>query len=134
MPPEYLGDDAVVVRGGQSRDVDAHVQKINDAAEDWGIPALSVYIVERGSSTFDAALMEACICGDIPHGKVQVARLGDLRAAGFEPVLDTSDGQPDCHYNVIFGNEVQPEDAERFIRCFDEPMANPTGGRKRRTS
>lgn len=98
------------------------------------MPALSVYIVEPGNGTFDETVMAASVCGDVPHGQIQVTRLGDLRAAGFEPVLDTSDGQPDCHYNVIFGNEVRPEDAEGFIRCFDEPMANPTGGRKRRTS
>ena len=57
--------------------------------------------------------------------------MGTLRAAGFEPVPDTSDGQPDCHYNVIFGNEVRADDAERCIRCFHGPIPKQTGGKRR---
>lgn len=129
---ERLSDDAVVVRGGQSRSVGDHVQRLEDNLEDHGLAALSVYAVEPEGGVFGDDVRTASLCGDVPHRQIQTSTMGRLRAAGFEPVLDVSDGQPDCHYNVIFGNEVLPEDAERFIRCFDGPIPNPTGGKRRK--
>lgn len=55
-----------------------------------------------------------------------------MLAAGFGLEHDPANGQRECHYNVVFGNNPKITDAEAFIRCFDEPIPNPAGTKKRR--
>lgn len=130
--PRGLSDDALVVRGGQSRNPMDVLDKLLGALEDHDLAALSVYALEPSKAGSDELLAAVCSAGDVPHKQVQVSRVGILRAAGFELEHDTSDGQTECHYNVGFGNAPDLRDAERFIECFHGPIPNPTGGRRRR--
>ena len=125
---------AVVVRGGVARQVAQVLDQIEYSVSlGYGV-CLSVHADEqRKEEPFDATLYRICAEGDIPHGKVQICpAAGYLYAAGLKVVLDTSEGQPANHYNVVFAEPVTSEQILAFIRSFGEPVPNPTGGKKRR--
>jgi hypothetical protein len=127
-----LPDDAVVVRGGASRDPQGILDKIEDAIADGAGAVLSVFCVAREGRDEASAILSACIGGDVPHKQILVTSAGALRQAGFGLEPDSSDGQPDCHHHVLFGGDLSIQRVEAFIACFDGPMPNPTGGKRRR--
>lgn len=129
--PQSLSPDAVAVRGGQRRDPDAVFRKLIDSIEDGNGP-LSSYCAERRASAVAQDVLRACTEGDIPHGQVQVGSVERLLAAGLVLEHDPAKGQGQCHYNVVFDDDPKITDAEAFIRCFDEPIPNPSGTKKRR--
>ncbi len=127
-----LSDDAIVVRGGSTTDPDAVLSKVQDAIEDGDGPVLSVYCAELADRDKSAAVLAACVGGDLPHSQVLVTTAGQLRAAGFELRADNEVDPPSCHHDVLFGNDPTLETVGAFIACFDGPIPNPTGGKRRR--
>ncbi len=129
---EELGPGTLVVRGGISRDADDLVEKLEDAIEDGYGPVLSVNCGEpEPGESFTETLHRICSTGGLPHGSVQVAPYERLEELGIPLTSDTSDGQAENHYHARFGEPVEKSQVEDFIACFDGPILNPTGGKKR---
>jgi hypothetical protein len=130
--PDDLPEDALVVRGGTTRDPADVLEKVQDAIGDGDGPVLSVYVdVQRPGESVEDCVRRICTEADIPHGKIQVSRMGRL-GAKFKIVRDVDPGQASCHHHVDFESDVNLGAAQEFIDSFDEPIPNPTGGRRRR--
>lgn len=130
--PDPLSDDAVVVRGGQSRSADGLVQKLEDNLEDHGMAALSIYAVEENGRTYSEAVLAASVCGDVPHGQIQVSRMGTLRAAGFgrsrTPATDSRTATTTSASGTKFGPTTLNASSGAFMgRYRTQPAAR--GGR-----
>ena len=136
LPPVIapLPDDMIVVRGGQDRDPDSVLQKVNDAVRDGDEPVLSVYCGVAGPDETEEEVIErVCREGDIPHGTVQVSTVGALsQGRPFVLTQETADGEPECHHHAHFGDGYDRDRAQDFIDRFGEPILNPTGGKQRR--
>lgn len=129
-----LHSDALVVRAGTVRDVATLMAKVDDAIEDGDGAVISVFCdVKRTDDCEGMSLYELCAETEVIHGKVQVTTVARLREQGFEPILDISDGQQFTHHHVVVQEPVQESDLQRFIDCFDEPIANPTGGKRKKS-
>ena len=125
---QEISDDAVVVRGGSVREVSRVLAKIMDAIGDGDGPVLSVYCLEpEGESTADV-VPRLCRLADVQYGKIQISTVGALRSAGLQLVHSVADGEPDCHYHVDFGDDVDELRVEAFIKCLQEPIVNPAKG------
>lgn len=124
-----LRPDALVVRGGIQRDPEKLVSKIRTQIERGEEPDVSVWAHnpkpgESRAQTILRIVEEA----EVPHPKVQVASHQEMIDAGLTLILDTSNGQAGCHYNVTLGLQVDTEKAGAFISCFAEPEPKPTRG------
>jgi hypothetical protein len=129
-----LHPDALVVRGGTSRDVETLKGKVNETIEDGDGAVISVFCdASRTEDTEGMSLHELCAESEVPHTKVQVTTAARLREHGFEPILDISDGQRFTHHHIELAEPVQESTLRAFIDCFDEPVANPTGGKRKRS-
>jgi hypothetical protein len=128
--------DALVVRGGSSRDATAVREKVLAAVEDGDGPVLSVYVDRPGPAESPGeCLARICSQAKIPHRKVQVSTVAQLIGAGFTVVHSVSEGEPSSHHHVHFVDRPIVEQwVQDFIECFAEPVANPTGGKVRRRS
>ena len=126
-----LHPDALVIRGGKVRDVETLREKVDEAIEDGDGAVVSVYCDLNRTDTDEMTLAELCAASEIKHSKVQVTTVARLQAAGFEPILDTSDGQLFTHHHVALEEPVQESTLRAFIDCFDEPIANPAGGKRK---
>lgn len=127
-----LADDAVVVRGGVNRNPLNVGQMVQDNLDDGDGPVLSVFVIEPGpGEPREGAVARACHDGSIRHNKVQVALLGDLRAAGFAVADERADDEAYCHYHVHFEVPVTQSRVLQWIELFSEPIPNPD---KRRLS
>ena len=116
------------------RDWETLMEKVQDAIDDDGIAAISVFCDIRRSADNDGmSLRELCAQSEVPHSKVQVSTVSRLSRRGFVPESDVSDGQPNTHHHVILEQPVEQSRLEAFIACFDEPVSNPTGGMRRAT-
>ncbi len=121
-----LEDEALVVKGGVVRDVDGVRSKIEAAIEDGYGPCHSVFVGKsNGTGGEPMTLEQICMQSHIPHGQVQVATVGQLRAAGCRFEYDPSGGQGELHHNVCLPEGMTESDLQRFIDCFDEPVSNP---------
>lgn len=78
------------------------------------------------------SLQELCRVSEIPHNKIQVSTAGRLQNSGFDIALDVSNDQAATHHSLTFTEPVEESELEKFIRCFDEPIPNPTPKRKPR--
>lgn len=127
-----LHPEALVIRGGTVRDVKTLKTKIEEAIEDGDGAVISVFCDVRHTDNNDngMGLEELCRVSNVVHTKVQLSTVSRLRAEGFSPELDVSDGQPFTHHHVTIEEPVQESRLETFIKCFDEPIANPTGGKR----
>jgi hypothetical protein len=124
-----LEDGDVVVRGGIFSDPDLILEVVEDAIDMGYGPVLSVFVGKIAAhDNVESSVRAACVDGSIPHGKVRFCHARELIDAGFELVHDTSAGQPECHFHVLFPEEPTSVDADRFIRCFGEPIKNPAKG------
>lgn len=128
-----LHPDALVVRGGTVRDVDTLRSKIEDAIEDGDGAVISVFCDVKRTDTEAMSLRELCAESEIVHTKVQVTTVSRLQAQGFEPILDISNEQRFTHHHVVLDEPVQESALQAFIDCFDEPVANPAGGKRKRS-
>jgi hypothetical protein len=128
-----LHPDALVVRGGKVRDVETLKEKVDEAIEDGDGPVISVSCDVKRTDTEGMSLHELCAESEVPYTKVQVTTVARLREQGFEPILDISDGQRFTHHHVVLEEPVQESRLQAFINCFDEPVANPTGGKRKRS-
>jgi hypothetical protein len=124
--PEQPAADWFVIRGGLFARAEDVLTSVSDALED-GYGATASVFVGRvlDGETLEQAIGRICKAGYIRNGKVRMSTVGSLRAAGFTLELDTSDGQPECHYNVIFSEPPDLGQAKLFIQCFDAPIPNP---------
>ena len=115
-----------VIRGGLFPTADNVLTAVSDSYEDGDGAVASVFVGarEEGESR-DQALRRLSIEANLPHSKIRVASLSALEAAGFELTQDTSDGQPPCHYNVVFTEPPHIDQAKLFEGCFGAPIANP---------
>jgi hypothetical protein len=130
-----LSDVALVVRGGAQREAAPLFDSLLDTPALDGEHVLSVFASERRDvEDIPDTLRRICQDARIPHTKVQMASAGTLRRAGFGLVHSVAEGEAYCHYHVVFPEPMGLECVERFIRCFDGPIENPTGGRGRRRS
>lgn len=115
-----------------SREVDVLKEKVNDAIEDGDGAVISVFCdTKRTDDDEGMSLYELCAESGIPHRKVQVTTVSRLQEEGFELILDTSGEQQITHHHVGVPEPVQESRLQAFIDCFDEPVANPTGGKRR---
>ena len=105
----------VVVRGGQMQS-DYVRRTANDAHDELGLYALSVFLV------LDDPI--EVLCAREPflsrYGKVRLSTVGRLRAEGF-PVIPTLD-RP--HYDVVL-SDLSDRSLARLESCFDPPVPNP---------
>lgn len=130
-----LHSDALVVRAGKVRDVETLREKVNEAIEDGDGAVISVFCDVRCTDATDGmTLHELCAESEVVHSKVQVTTVARLREQGFEPILDVSDGQRFTHHHVALAEPVQESTLQRFIDCFGEPVANPAGGKRKRSN
>ncbi len=62
---------------------------------------------------------------NLPHGRIRVAKAGDLSDSGFSVVVDND---PPGHANVVL--PVPPSDLvlKRLDRCFSHAISNPARG------
>ncbi|WKT88780.1 hypothetical protein QYR02_15240 [Microbacterium maritypicum] len=121
-----LADDDVVVRGGIFNDPELILEALEDAIDMGYGPVLSVFLGKLSENgDVDASVAAACKDGKVPHGKIRLTRVKNLRDSNFELTQDTSEGQPECHFHVHFPEAPTSVDASRFIGCFDEPIKNP---------
>lgn len=119
-------DDDIVVRGGTFVDANALLESIEDAVDLGYGPVLSVFVGPRESHRdFRSCVRDICVDAQVPHGKVRLSSPMRLRAQGFELIHDTSDGQPESHFHVLFPDDPTSVDVARFIACFDAPILNP---------
>lgn len=125
-----LSDEALVVRGGSTRDAEDIQDKVLAAVEDGDGPLLSVWCTDIApGETRDQALSRLCTEADFPHKKVQVGTLGSVRAAVAGLYQDSSEGEPESHYHVLFTEDVTLSEVEVFISSLGDPEPNPTGGK-----
>lgn len=124
--PDSPPDNWFVVRGGLFAEPENLLLAVTDALEDGFGPTASVHAgVQQDGETFEAALERVCKLGGIKHGQVRVTTVSRLIDAGFTVELDTSDGQPACHHNVVFTEPPNIDQAKLFVECFDAPVPNP---------
>jgi hypothetical protein len=128
-----LHPDAMVVRGGTVRDVATLKTKVDEAIEDGDGAVISVFCDVNRTDTDAMTLAELCAESEVIHTKVQVTTVARLQAQGFEPILDISNGQLLTHHHVVLAEPVQESTLQAFIDCFDEPVANPAGGKRKRS-
>lgn len=128
-----LHPEALVVRGGTVRDVDTLKTKVEEAVEDGDGPVISVFCDIECTDTQAVSLEQLCADSGVVHTKVQVTTASRLRARGFEPILEVSNGEPFTHHHVVLTEPVQESELQAFIDCFDEPIANPVGGKRKRS-
>lgn len=128
-----LHPDALVVRGGTVRDIATLKTKVEEAIEDGDGAVISVFCDVKRTETEAMNLAELCAESEVIHTKVQVTTVARLQAQGFEPILDISNGQRSTHHHVELTEPVQESTLQAFIDCFDEPVANPAGGKRKRS-
>ncbi|AFC47929.1 hypothetical protein OCO_15660 [Mycobacterium intracellulare MOTT-02] len=129
-----LHSDALVVRAGKVRDVETLKEKVDEAIEDGDGAVISVFCdVRRTDNTEGMTLHELCAESEVVHTKVQVTTVARLREQGFEPILNVSNGQRFTHHHVVLADPVQESTLQAFIDCFGEPIANPAGGKRKRS-
>lgn len=129
-----LSPTSLVVCGGTNRDAEALKELIEDAVDDGDGAVLSVFCgTPLAGEAFEGTLQRICVAAGIPHGKVLVARAGDIWAAGVTLEWETDDGQAENHYHVRFDLPVEESQVHDFIACFTGPIPNPTGGKRGRT-
>jgi len=118
--------ESPVVRGGLFPEAANILIAVEDSIENnWG-PVISVHVVvAKAGESDERALKRVCVDAHIPNPKMRVTTLGRLLDAGFSVELDTSDGQPDSHHNVVFALPPDLEQAQAFVQCFDDPIPNP---------
>lgn len=107
--------------------------KVEEAIEDGDGPVISVFCDVDCTDTQAMDLQELCAESGVVHTKVQVTTVSRLRARGFDPILEVSNGEPFTHHHVVLAEPVQESTLQAFIDCFDEPIANPAGGKRRRS-
>lgn len=133
IPLESMPSSSLVVRGGTKRGFKSLVDDIEDAIDQGYGPVLSVYVGEQlESESYLDALHRLCKDADIPHGKVQVARLGQLRESDIQIERYVENGWAETHCHVIFSVPLRESEVDSFSELFSDPEVNPTGGRKRR--
>ena len=126
---EDLPDDAVVVRGGLFPNAEDVLDLILDALDDGDGPVLSVFAADPAAhGSVNSAISAACRGGQVPHRKVRVTQAGALRRLGFKLVQDSSDGQAECHYHVVFSGDPTIVEVQAFVDCFGDPIFNPAKG------
>jgi hypothetical protein len=128
-----LHPDALVVRGGTVRDFETLNRKVDEAIKDGDGPVISVFCDVTHDDNGGMSLLQLCAVSDVVHSKVQVATVSRLRTQGFEPVLEVSNGEPFTHHHVVLAVPVEESNLRAFIDSFDEPIANPTGGKRGRS-
>jgi hypothetical protein len=108
------------------------LEAVFDAIEDDEGPVLSVYIGSTNpGESLDELTARLCIDADVPHKKIRRCTVQDLLNAGFKIEHSVTEGEPDCHFHVVFPASPSGVDVEKFIDCFDSPIPNPTGGKRR---
>lgn len=112
------------------RDVATLKTKVEEAIEDGDGAVISIFCDVNRTDTEAMTLAELCAESEIIHTKVQVTTVSRLREQGFELILDISDGQRFTHHHVELVEPVQESTLQTFIDCFDEPVANPAGGKR----
>ena len=119
-----------MVRGGQKREVGLILDEIRANVELGDGPVLSVCVGEQqADETFIEAVYRISEVGRLPYSKVQVSQAAAyLYAVGVDLVPETSDGQAMNHHHVVFQEPLESAQIMAYIRCFDEPIPNPTGG------
>ncbi len=121
-----LHPTALVVRGGQTRDVEDLRQKVDIAIEDGEGACLCVFAdVDKSDEGPGMTLRDLCHESGIPHGQVQLSTAAVLAEAGFNLELDTSGEQARTHHYVTLREPVEQSQLLQFIECFDEPVPNP---------
>lgn len=128
-----LHPDALVVRAGKVRDIETLKTKVDEAIEDGDGAVISVFCDVRRTDSDAMSLYELCAESEVVHTKVQVTTVSRLRAQGFEPILDISNGQRFTHHHIVLTEPVQESSLQAFIDCFDEAIANPAGGKRKRS-
>ncbi|MGQ4819225.1 hypothetical protein ACQ1ZK_19210, partial [Enterococcus faecium] len=79
-----LTGTAVVIRGGQVRDPQVVLRKLQGLEDRGRRPLISVFAANRGEGeTEEAAFVRVCAESGVPHGQVQRSTAGRLEAAGF---------------------------------------------------
>lgn len=127
-----LGPTALVVRGGARLSAEALVEQLEGAVEDGDGPVLSLFCDDPADGeSSEETLYRICATADIPHSKVFVAQQAGIAAVGVALESETGDGQAVNHYHARFDLPVGTSQVQDFIACFDGPILNPTGGKKR---
>ena len=120
---EELRPDALVLRAGSVRDVAKLRVAVERSRSDWGLSALSVFATNgRHDESVVETKRRLIDESKVPHSKVQFADYGHLIKAGFQLILDTSDGQADCHYNIPLPDFPSDQLLRAFIDTFSEPQ------------
>lgn len=113
-------------------DIDAVLDAVLNAQEDGEGPVLSVYVgTAAQDEDQDSLTHRLCRDADVPHKQVRRTTVQDLLDAGFKLEHSVSEGEPDCHFHVVFPENLSSLEIEKFIECFEPPVPNPTGGNRR---
>jgi hypothetical protein len=118
--------DAVVVRGGATRDPAAVLENLYDELEIRQAPEISAFIaIRQPNETLEAVIERIARLAPLPHGKLQISTVKTLRNRGFELVADYSVEKGVWHCNIVLPIEATIEDVTRLIGAFQDPILNP---------
>ena len=114
-PPD---DQLLVVRGGRNSLSDANLERASgDCWEQHGFFGISVF----GAPGDDLIALSRAVSQIRRRTEVQLARCGELRAAGFEVAATFSNP---LHYSVVLP-DATPSTFAGLRSCFSEPVPNP---------
>lgn len=79
----------------------------------------------RAGESDEELVYRLCRDGQLPHSKVQLSTVGVLRDAGFVLVRTLGPDDHDYHHDVAFPEGPDLDWCQRFVDCFQDPVANP---------
>jgi len=99
-----MASESLIGNSQQTKDIDGHF-----GISVWSVPDL-------------AADEIANVCR-IPHGRIRVATVGDIRAAGFTIISTPEHGYG--HHNIVLGSLPDEATCDRLRSVFHDERDNP---------
>lgn len=112
--------------------IEGLLESVEDAIDDGAGPVLSVYIGNaRDGESREGLRLRLCLEADVPHRQIRETTVGRLSAAGITLVHSVAEGEPLCHFHILFAGIPSIVDLETLVNCFDSPIPNPAGEYRR---
>jgi len=107
---------------------------LDEAVAEGEGPVLSVYAeAQRPGELMTVAVERICRIADLPHRQVLVTSVACLREIGVDVVPSIDAGEAVNHHHVVFAEPLAAEQVAEYVKAWNEPVPNPTGGKKRPT-
>ncbi|WP_442315702.1 hypothetical protein [Yaniella sp.] len=120
----YLDDSSPVIRGGipdESRWLDAML----DAIEQENQPILSVFSENlQKAENIQTLTLRIIRVARIRHGKIAIARAGEIRTLGLDLEHDPSNGQSRNRFHIVFPKEPRILEIRELVAIFSQPFPN----------